>query len=95
MFPLIVMSKEPTFIMTLMMANTELRRKDMEDSYDNLYSLSYPCLKSNSLDKKSLKRTLRKCDQDAKSSSLQSVALVEVWEMKDSVLFQRCKPLRI
>ena len=30
MFPLIVMSKGPTFIMTLMMANTELRRKDME-----------------------------------------------------------------
>lgn len=59
MFPLIVMSKEPTFIMTLMMANIELRRKDMEDSYDNLYSLSYPYLKSNSLDKKSLKRTLR------------------------------------
>lgn len=50
MFPLIVKSREPTFAMRLMATNTQLRRKDMEDSCDNLYSLSHPSFKSNNLE---------------------------------------------
>lgn len=57
MFPLIVKSKEPTFAMILMTADTQLRRKDMEALCDNLYSLSHPLLKSNSQDKKPLKNS--------------------------------------
>lgn len=64
MFLLTVKNKESTFAMVLMTADRQLRRKDMEDFCDNLYSLSPPPppLKSNNPDKKPLKKSLKKCD---------------------------------
>lgn len=42
MFTLMVKSKEATFAMVLMTTDSQLRRKDIEDFYDNLYGAHTP-----------------------------------------------------
>jgi hypothetical protein len=51
--------------MVLMAADSHLRKRDIEDLCDILL-LSYPCIKTNSLERKLSKGTLKNCETDAK-----------------------------
>lgn len=72
--PWIVESNYATLTMRLMAEDTQLRKRDTEDFRDNPYLPSTPS-KSNSLNRKLLKRTLKKWDRMLK-------------HREDSVLFK-------
>lgn len=57
--------KKPTFALLLVMTNSQLRKRDLEDMEDNPPLLHK---KSNSLDRKLSKRTLKSYDKDVEVS---------------------------
>lgn len=56
--------KKPTFALLLVMTNSQLRKRDLEDMKEN----SYLSTKSNSLDRKLSKKTLKSYDKDVEAS---------------------------
>jgi hypothetical protein len=62
MLPLAVKDKEATFALVLMTADPQLRKRDIEGFWQ---PLPHPIHKSNSLDRKPPKRTLKIFDKDA------------------------------
>lgn len=81
-------SKEETLAVRLMTADAQLRKWDTEGFCGNPYPTPQ---RSDSLDRKLSKRTLKKCDKDAEvhaASSLPLMASGRGAEGKDSVLFK-------
>lgn len=64
MLPLMVKVKKATFAMILMTVNSQLRNRDLDGFCD--YTYSHSPRKSNKLDRKHSKRTLKNCDKYAK-----------------------------